>query len=442
MILAQIIILLALLGSPALGLFLFGRGGKEEYEEDRLFNSGEYGVDASYPIHYPLNPRSERGKYYQGLMDGCYKMYSKAECDATERGRLDMNRKQPKAQHNYTETGFKKMRLPEHIWGRLLEFYNLHANNSKPENWGGRGNSYVNHWESPTTMVSFEDRDFPGGAALKQYIWDNVQPIIEEWVGRKVHPTSLYGIRVYSDGAMLATHVDRLPLVSSCIIQVSQDVDEPWPIEVISHAGKAYNVTMQPGDLVLYESHTVLHGRPFQLKGRHYANVFVHYEPEDHAQMNKLDREPNKHLDRDGLEELHRKTGNENIGGHEAINQDSVGSEEEAEEEDIGQTPAHEAARDGDLDALVKLLRQDQTQVNVADKNGWLPIHEAARGGHLATLQYLIQVGADIGAMTKYGGTPLWWAKRSLPAGHGVISFLEDIGAPEKAERDGYATEF
>ena len=30
---------------------------------------------------------------------------------------------------------------------------------------------------------------------------------------------------------------------------------------------------------MLYESHTVLHGRPFPLQGRHYANVFVHFQP-------------------------------------------------------------------------------------------------------------------------------------------------------------------
>jgi hypothetical protein len=68
------------------------------------------------------------------------------------------------------------------------------------------------------------------------------------------------------------TDVDRLPLVSSCIIQVAPDLDEPWPIEVYDHKGKAYNVTMEPGDMVLYESHTVLHGRPFPLKGRKYVS--------------------------------------------------------------------------------------------------------------------------------------------------------------------------
>jgi hypothetical protein len=61
--------------------------------------------------------------------------------------------------------------------------------------------------------------------------------------------------------------------VSSAIINVAQDVDEPWPLEVIGHDGKAANVTMEPGDMVLYESHSVIHGRPFPLKGRFFANI-------------------------------------------------------------------------------------------------------------------------------------------------------------------------
>ena len=78
-----------------------------------------------------------------------------------------------------------------------------------------------------------------------------------------------------TEGAVLAPHVDRNPLVSSAIINVDQDVDEPWPLEVIGHDGKAYNVTMEPGDLVLYESHSIIHGRQFPLKGRFMANIFI-----------------------------------------------------------------------------------------------------------------------------------------------------------------------
>ena len=78
----------------------------------------------------------------------------------------------------------------------------------------------------------------------KDKIWAGAKPILEAWTGQTLKPTSLYGIRRYLDGGILATHVDRLPLVTSCIINVDQDVDEPWPIEVVGHDGVAYNVTL------------------------------------------------------------------------------------------------------------------------------------------------------------------------------------------------------
>ena len=41
--------------------------------------------------------------------------------------------------------------------------------------------------------------------------------------GQELAECSLYGIRVYTTGAILATHVDRMPLVSSAILNVDQD---------------------------------------------------------------------------------------------------------------------------------------------------------------------------------------------------------------------------
>ena len=32
-------------------------------------------------------------------------------------------------------------------------------------------------------------------------------------------------------------------------------VDEPWPLEVYTHDGKAVNVTMEPGDMVLVRTY-------------------------------------------------------------------------------------------------------------------------------------------------------------------------------------------
>jgi prolyl 4-hydroxylase len=112
------------------------------------------------------------------------------------------------------------------------------------------GNTYTNNWDSPTKMISVEDSGLRGGgSALKLQIWNAARDTIQEWTGEELTQCSLYGVRVYYEGAVLAPHVDRLPLVSSAIINVAQDLDEPWPLEVISHDGKAHNVTMEPGML-------------------------------------------------------------------------------------------------------------------------------------------------------------------------------------------------
>jgi prolyl 4-hydroxylase len=114
----------------------------------------------------------------------------------------------------------------------------------KDEVWS-TGNTYVNSWASPTYMVSVEDPNLRGGSRLKELIWDAAKTTIEEWTGMELRPTSMYGIRVYTDGAVLNPHVDRLPLVSSAIVNVAQDVDEPWPLEIYDRHDRAVNVTVR-----------------------------------------------------------------------------------------------------------------------------------------------------------------------------------------------------
>merc|ERR1712029_137962 len=207
---------------------------------------------------------------------------------------------------NYTDIGFIKIRAPENLFKLIKDFWEKNKQDQKPEKWFV-GNTYTNHWESPTKMVNIN------GYKLRNAIFDEAKDTIEEWTGENLTKCSLYGIRVYTEGAVLAPHVDRLPLISSAIINVDQDVDEPWPIEVVGHDGKAYNVTMEPGDMVLYESHSVLHGRPFPLKGRFYANLFVHFEPTGHTlRHHGFDPHGDKDPDKSYAESVKK-----GIGGHE-----------------------------------------------------------------------------------------------------------------------------
>jgi hypothetical protein len=376
----------------------------------------EYGVDCTYPIHWGVNKKecpyfAER---YDKIMTGCAKLSSKAECDDNEQGRLVQSREQAATQHNYTALGFKKIKAPKEVWQPLIDFYNKNKDKKVLEKWY-RGATIVNTWDSPTYMVSFEDSNFRGGSIVKNQIWDGVKPIIEEWIGgHKIEPTSLYGIRLYTGGSILAPHVDRLPLVSSCIINVDQDLDEPWPLEVYDHNGKAYNVTMEPGDLVFYESSTVLHGRPFPMKGRYFANVFVHFQPLLHEELNLKDDE-------------HRVLQGEpiSITRHHSRMRSSKLKTLTADEEAFRIAAAH-----GNMQDVKRMLDRKISLLHSKDENGWQAIHEAVRGGHLDVVKYLIEQGADVSSKVRAGGSAMWVAKGQLSAGHEVIRFLQSIGAP------------
>lgn len=73
---------------------------------------------------------------------------------------------------------------------------------------------------------------------LKQNISNSVKPILEEWAGTELVLTSVYGIRLYHNNSWLRGHVDVLQTHAiSAIMQIDQDVDEPWALQIVAHDG-------------------------------------------------------------------------------------------------------------------------------------------------------------------------------------------------------------
>jgi prolyl 4-hydroxylase len=210
----------------------------------------------------PIQWLGNKQEQYDKMIKGCSVKYPKPKgiCAQVELDRVQMALRQPSSMQNYTDLGFKKIRTPPAVWKLIQDFWEKNKDNKMmTENWP-KGNTYVNHWDSPTYMISVEDSKLRGGGhIIKQAIWDAAKDTVQEWTGEELTECSLYGVRVYTEGAVLATHVDRMPLVSSAIVNVAQDVDEPWPIEVYGHDGKAYNVTMEPGDMVLVSTLMEVH---------------------------------------------------------------------------------------------------------------------------------------------------------------------------------------
>lgn len=297
------------------------------------------------------------------------------------------------------------------------------------EVWPG-GSIYVNHWEAPTYMVSVEDRKLRGGGSeLKAKIWDAAKSTIEEWTQMELRPTSMYGIRMYTENAVLNPHVDRLPLVSSCIINVDQDVDEPWPLEVYDRKGQAVNVTMEPGDMVLYESGSLIHGRPFPLKGRFYANIFIHFEP-----TGRPLGEPNADVPETFLPPYILPNSPE---VDNWTRQNPHGWSKPSPAAPVQQIPGregHTAAAAGDVDFLKKLAKTNKKALHRRDNNGWQPIHEAARGGYTEALQLLVEQGADVNSRTgleRDGSSPLNLALTYFERDHPVVQYLTSVGGED-----------
>ena len=239
-----------------------------------------YGVDVSFPIHnidlkvsknypslphnidpdsnptpdefndVPIQPLGDRQAFYDNFLNGCIAAYGGMEmrgqaCVVSEKDRVAMSLRQPQSMQNYTDTGIKKIKAPKELFDMLKDFWEKNKDKQTEEEWPV-GNTYTNPWESRTYMVAVDDWALRGGGGkLKDKIWEAARSTIEEWTGQELTQCSLYGIRVYTEGSILATHVDRLPLVSSAIINVAQDVDEPWVLEVYPHGndGKAQNIT-------------------------------------------------------------------------------------------------------------------------------------------------------------------------------------------------------
>jgi len=293
-------------------------------------------------------------------------------------------------------------------------------------------------------MISVENTQLRGGGGiLKQAIWDAARETIQEWTQEELTQCSLYGIRVYTEGAVLGTHVDRMPLISSAIVNVAQDVDEPWPIEVIGHDGRAHNITMEPGDMVLYESHSILHGRPFPLKGRFFANIFIHFEPTGHtlrhtggdhsgdvnekyAQAVKR-RQGGHEQDHDGLPPYIQEGTTEAKRWHDRHPDNRRSAK--ARSNQTGSTAAHAAARSGDVETLKEIVEIMEDYVNQKDSNGWTPLHEGARAGYVEVVEVLMENGASINEKTNSGETALWWAEEKHGEDHPIVRFMKSLGA-------------
>lgn len=186
--------------------------------------------------------------------------------------RIGSNFVQPQIVPAVTDDGFKLMKLPNKTYTWLKQWYDQ-AKLSKNETEKSSG-PCLNRHKAPSEMIHL-----PFGEKLR--LTKELQPILEEWYGKgSLTMTSIYGVRKYTNNSILRMHVDTLSThVVSAIINVDQEVITPWKLLILDHNYEEHELEMQPGDMVLYESAKLLHGRPEPLNGERYENIFIHFKP-------------------------------------------------------------------------------------------------------------------------------------------------------------------
>ena len=204
------------------------------------------------------------------------------------------------------------------------------------------------------------------------------------------------------------------------------------PLEVIGHDGIARNVTMEPGDLVLYESHSVIHGRQFPLKGRFMANVFIHFEPVGPiGGPIEYDGKFPPYIIRGSPEESRWRS---RYKEHKLLGKSFV----------TGSNDAHTFAANGEVDRLTQFLNSHPDTINQKDKNGWTPLVEAVRKGDVETVRLLLDRGAEVNLRIgthEQNGSLLWVAKQFHGENHPVVDLLKERGATvDEAPRQPSAT--
>lgn len=199
-------------------------------------NSIEYGVDCSFPQHSTTlkcgSLLGDRATAYQEFMLGCQHAYgneAEVKCNQPEASRLYDNRERVQHVINFTTTGYHKAQVPKRLWNHLYSFWLDYKDEPRVKEDFEEGGNVINHWDAPTYMVSLMERQ--ESRMLLNEVYGMAKRKLEAWTKMELRPVSVYGIRVYERGAILAPHVDRYPLVTSMIINVDQDVDEPWPLE-------------------------------------------------------------------------------------------------------------------------------------------------------------------------------------------------------------------
>lgn len=191
----------------------------------------EYGLGCSFPMESEEftcddSLLGDRRSVYRTYLNGCNRFFGQVACDQEESRRLQDNSIKPQSMVNFTEVGFQKTRAPTQVYDMIRRHWEAHKLDNQTE-WWPKKLPRNNYWAATPHVTNF----LVDGYGLMERTLPIMKKVMEDWTRVEQRATNMYGIRIYKNGTIITPHVDRYPLVISVIINVDQDVEEPWPLE-------------------------------------------------------------------------------------------------------------------------------------------------------------------------------------------------------------------
>jgi len=208
----------------------------------------------------------------------------------------------------FTGEGFKKVKIPTKLYKKMLVWYLQNEDKSIIEATADPSVlQYIRNAYKPglNTKIAHLHSD----KKLLTEFNDTMLEMCSDWSKQDdlVH-TSTYGIRVYEDGDILQSHTDRpnTHIISAICSIYQEDMKEPWGLQIKDHNGWWHEVFLEPGEMVFYESDILEHGRMYPLKGKSYANIFVHFKPKNYnCDLSGTSKTPQVKLDENSFIGFH-----------------------------------------------------------------------------------------------------------------------------------------
>ena len=184
----------------------------------------------------------------------------------------------------FTKVGFEKSKIPDHLYAMILtEYEEMKKAPTTPEPCEPSVINCQRIYEAENKCFTTENSKIYMmmlSEGVQSRLREDMRPLAENWAGVGLEHTSTYGIRRYTNGSWLISHIDRFTThVISAILNIGQSVTREWDLHILDNRGAPHALRLRPGEMVWYESARLLHGRPDTLDGEYFDNLFIHYKP-------------------------------------------------------------------------------------------------------------------------------------------------------------------